>query len=219
MLPFGYVAVIGFLIVGFALFMSVMNYKISDRPSKLIVLLLMLTFVAENTATYFAYKFHNSNIVYGVFNPIQLVVIAFYYYESIKADKKKYSILVVGLVASIIGLLNYFFVQTPNTINNFFLLLESLVVIFFSLYSFYQMLLTDEDLQLTRYVHFWITSILLFFWTSTFLIWGLYDYLTIQLGIGLPIIHNTLLLVNVITYIGFGTVFLLYKKMQTTDGR
>lgn len=86
------------------------------------------------------------------------------------------------------------------------------------MYSFYRMLIVDESLTLTRYSHFWITSILLFFWTATFFIWGLYDYMTITLSVGNGLINDVLLYVNVITYVGFGLVFLFHQKMQPSNG-
>ncbi len=206
--------IIGWIILLYASIAGVYNVRELDKASITLLLLMLVTFVNERLANYCIQKYHNSNVVYGLFNPIQLLFIALYYNLSVDKFKRNNYSLYIGLLATVFGLINYFWIQTPFKMNNFFLILESLIVIALSLFSFYRMLLEDETLILTKYPHFWFTSILLFFWTATFFIWGLYDYMTITLGIGKRLIHSVLLFVNVIHYVGIGTVFILFKKMQ-----
>lgn len=210
--------IIGWVILLYAFFAGLYNYKNIDKASTTLLLLMLVTFINERIANYCIHKYQNSNVVYGLFNPFQLLLISLYYNYSIDKFRSNNVSLYIGLTAFTFGIVNYIWIQTPFKMNNFFLLLESLIVIALSLFSFYRMLLEDESLILTRYPHFWFTSIFLFFWTATFFIWGLYDYMTITLGIGKRLIHTLLLLINVIHYVGIGTVFLLYKKMQSKYG-
>lgn len=207
------------LIMIFAFMSGVYSYRILDVSSKIIILLIALSFINERLANYCISRYNNSNIVYGVFSPIEVLLVCLYYNNSIDKFKNNKLGLYIGVAALLFGLVNYFWIQTPFKMNNFFLLLESLIVIGLSLYSFYRMLLADDSLVLTRFPHFWFTSIFLFFWTATFFIWGLYDYMTITLGVGRALIHSILLLINVLYYVGFGLVFLMYNKMQTVNGR
>lgn len=208
------VSIIGSVIIGYAIIAGIYNFKSLDKASRILLFLMLFTFIIESVADYFIVKYNNSNVVYGLFNPIQLLFIAAYYNYSIEGLKKSKIALLIGGVGTMFGFVNYIWIQTPFKMNNFFLLFESLIVIALSLYAFYKMLLEDEQLVLTKYQHFWLTSIQLFFWTATFFIWGLYNYMTVTLGIGASIIHIVLLSVNVIYYVGMGTVFLMYNKMQ-----
>lgn len=211
--------VVGPLILIFALLSGLITYRYLDKSAKTILVLVALTLLVEQLATFFAYKFHNTNYVYGLFNPIQLYLILLYYNYSIDKFYGNNIAKIIGIICCILGLVNYFFIQSPEKMNNFFLLFESIIVIGFSLYAFYRMLLVDDNLILTHQPHFWITSIFLFFWTITFFIWGLYDYMTITLGVGVWLVHSLLIIANVINYVGFGIVFLCIKKMKNLNGR
>ena len=211
--------VIGPLILLYAILSGLVTYKYLDKSAKIILWLVALTFFVEQLATFFAYKFHNTNYVYGLFNPIQLYLILLYYNYSIDAFIDNNVAKITGVLSCCLGLVNYFIIQSPEKMNNFFLLFESIIVIGFSLYAFYRMLLVDDDLLLTQQPHFWYTSIFLFFWTITFFIWGLYDYMTITLGVGIGLVHSLLIIANVINYVGFGSVFLLTRKMKNANGK
>lgn len=152
--------------------------------------------------------------VYGAFGPIQLLLIALYFNYSVQYFSRTKIGIYVGVIGLILGYGNYFFIQTPYNFNNYFLLLESIIVVSMCLFSFYAMLQSDDDMRLRRNPHFWITAIFLFFWTVTFMFWGLYGFLSQELGVNTLKLHMFLLIVNVCTYVGFGVVFLLYNKMQ-----
>ncbi len=218
-MPYEVTFIIGLVIYLFGICTGIYVYKFLDIKAKILLLLLVVTIIVEITATYCAYVYKNNFYVYGLFNPIQLFMICWYYNEAVYSIGKRKVGLAIGSFAFIVAIVNYFFIQSPSIMNSNFLLLESLIVISLSLYAFYDMLVTDEDKNLLAEPHFWVSSLFMFFWTSTFLSWGVYDYLRLNVKGGTAFIHDLLLVVNVITYLGFGTVFLLYKKMQTAHGR
>ncbi|OSZ79063.1 hypothetical protein CAP35_12675 [Chitinophagaceae bacterium IBVUCB1] len=210
---------IGGIAMLFALLSGLSVFKLLDIPTRVLILYLIITLLNEIIATYCAYTIRNSNVIYGFYNPIEILTISVYFNLTINSFKKNRVGLIIGISAFILGYLNYFLIQSPTKLNNFFLLFEGVVIIFMCLFSFYQMLQSDDDLNLMLYPHFWITSIIMFYWTGTFFIWGTYEYLTMLSDSVKSMLFHILLIVNVITYLGFGTVFLLYKKMQTADGR
>lgn len=218
MIPFEYVDILGNLVVIFAISSGVLRLRKLSLPEKIVLGLIMLSLLVERVATYCIIKIRNSNVVYGAFSPIEVFIIALYFHYSVDVFKKSNVALYIGLSALIFGFVNYFWIQSPFKMNNFFLLLESLIVITLCLYSFYRMLLADDNLVLTKYSHFWITSIFLFFWTATFFIWGLYDYIIVAASAGVGLVNDLLLVVNILTYLAFGFVFLFHKKMQLIDG-
>ena len=85
-----------------------------------------------------------------------------------------------------------------------------------SLFAFFRLLLKNDSLHLYNYPHFWFISIIIFFWSITFLYWGLYDYFNLKLQYAAWEINFAELIVAAITYSSFGCVFLLYPKMQTS---
>lgn len=214
-----FVTVLGIGLFGYGIISGVYNYKYLSTGAKVILLLLIVSVITEQIATYFAYEFHNTYYVYGIYNPIQLVIISWYYNTTIDRFKINNAGIIIGLTGAVFGIINYLFIQSPKVMNSYFLLTECLIVIAYSLYFFYRLLLGDDDIKLFANPNFWFASLFLFYWTGTFLIWGMYDYLRFNVVGSSSLVHILLLIVSVITYIGFGTVFLLYKKMQTTDGR
>lgn len=213
------VDLIGNLILGYGITIGLIKYKCLDKGARIILLLIVVAAIAEQLASYFAYKIRNNYYVYGIYNPIQLVIISWYYNTTIDRFKINNAGIIIGLTGAVFGIINYLFIQSPKVMNSYFLLTECLIIIAYSLYFFYRLLLGDDDIKLFANPNFWFASLFLFYWTGTFLIWGMYDYLRFNVVGSSSLVHILLLIVSVITYIGFGTVFLLYKKIQTTDGR
>lgn len=210
--------VLGGTAMVFAVITSFLIRSKKDISVRVLQLLVISSFINEIVATTYAYKIGNSNIVYGFYSPIELFLISLYFNYSIDGFSRKRLGVIIGSVCLVIGYVNYFIIQSPKQLNNFYLLFESIVVVSFSLYSFYRMLLADDSLILTKYPHFWFTTILFFFWTSTLFLWGTYGYLTKNAGIANNILLNVLLFVNIIYYLGYGFVFLRYKKMKMNNG-
>jgi hypothetical protein len=210
---------LGGIAMFFAVSTSFLVRKENDISIRILMLLVVLATINEVVATIFAYRIGNSNIVYGFYNPVELFLICLYFNYSVDNFKKKRVGYVVGVLCLLIGYINYFVIQSPKELNNFYLLFESLIVVFLCLYSFYRMLLSDDSLILTDSSHFWITTNFLFYWTSTLFLWGTYGYLTKSAGIANSILLNVLLIVNMVTYSGFGVIFISYKKLQNVNGR
>src|SRR5947207_14288343 len=87
----------------------------------------------------------------------------------------------IGISGILFRIINLLFIQNLNTLSSYFLFFEGITVIGMSLFAFFRLLLKHDSLHLTRYHHFWFISILVFFWSATFLIWGLYDYINLKL--------------------------------------
>ncbi|HEY1032783.1 MAG TPA: hypothetical protein VGD89_13480 [Flavipsychrobacter sp.] len=217
MLSYEQSVIVGLVILGYAVICALFKYKQFDKPTRVLAWLMLITLINERVADYYAHNGGNNFISYGVFNPIQLLIIALYFNYSIPFFKSNKIGIYIGIAGCILGFINYYVVQSPAKMNTYFLLAESIIVVAMSLIAFYNMLQSDNDMRLRNNPHFWFTAIFLFFWTATFLFWGLYDFLIEQIKVNAGLLHLSLILINVITYIGFGTVFLLYPKMKTAN--
>src|SRR6202000_1189498 len=108
---------------------------------------------------------------------------------------------------------NIIFIQGIHMLTSYFLVFEGIVIIGMGLFSFFRLLLRDDQLQLYKYPHFWLAATLVFFWSFTFLNWSLYDYFDVRLKKLVPFIYILFSLAGIIFYCGVGCIFLLYPKM------
>lgn len=189
------------------------QFKKVDTASKIIAGLICCALINEGAAAYLARTYHSNLALYTVYSLIEFGLLCWYFNNVIDVFvRNKFGIL-IGIIGVTLGVLNWKF-QPINTFNYNFLLVESLLVIGMCLFGFFRFLLKKDSLTIHRYHHFWFISILLFFWSITFLTWGLYDYINSQLKQSAFAINASLLIVSAITYSCFGVVFLLYPKMK-----
>lgn len=152
-------------------------------------------------------------VIYHVFNPIQFLIISLYFNESIPSFKRKNIGRYIGTIGVIASVLNILFLQPLNTSNYYFLVFESLIIVFMALYSFIEMFL-NENHDLIRNQHFWISFILLSFWSITLTYWAMHEIIDKHAAYFIKYIAYILVSVNILTYLGLGaTLFLTSKKV------
>jgi len=202
----------------FSVLCGIFKFRTVDFPAKILCVLLGVTFLNEITASVFAIKYHNNLSVYSIFNIVQFVLLAAYFNFAIDVFRKSNIGLYIGIAGMAVGILNIVFLEPLGNFNTNFLLFEALCIIAMALFFFFRLLLVNDNFQLHRYPHFWFSVILVFFWSASFLCWGLYDYY-IYLKKGSKIISYSILAINLITYIAIGISFLSYHKMTRADGK
>lgn len=202
-------------IICLASIIGLVHYKIMDRAFQLLVIYMIVTFCSEGIAIYCAYVYKNNLPIYHVYALVQYLLLAAYYIHSLKAlnrRKIKWLILILGVFFTLV---NTSFIQHPlKQLNTNFIVFESFVIILLSLYSFYY-LIDEDNIDVKYNPNFWITSLLLIFWSFTFFYWlvgvALYNSM-----INKPIWLDAMITaINLLTYSGFGIIFLLYPKMKT----
>lgn len=174
-------------------------------------MLLIVTFCAETYAIYSAVKYRNNMVVYHVFNPIQFLIISLYFNESIPSFKRKNIGWYIGILGVIASILNILFFQPLNTSNYYFLVFESLIIVFMALYSFIEMFLNENN-DLIKNQHFWISFILLSFWSITLTYWAMHEIIDKHAAYFINYIAYILVSVNILTYLGLGTTLFLTSK-------
>lgn len=188
---------------------SFVNFRSRDKASKIIVILLGLTFAAEAAAYIAADKLHANMFVYHIFAPIQLFILGKYFDTAV--FKKRKIGLITGIFGVVVAILNTIFLQPFQTLNSNFLLFEGLAIMAMALYAFQKFLINDR-LDIYKYEHFWFILILVFFWSMTYTVWALYAILELKKIFLIPIISLMILVVNIITYFGIGLVLLIFPK-------
>jgi len=201
-------------VLAIAIFCGVKRYKFLDTGSRVITILLFLTLIFEILAVVSGHIYHTNALVYNIFDPIQFFFISLYFNRSVDVFKKNNIAIYIGTVIAIVGLLNVIF-RKRSEMDSTFLLIESFFTIAFALFSLYRQFLFYEQLDVIYYPHFWFSVILLFFWSITFMQWGLYNIILLKYK---NFWHHTWLFIwsiNIITYLSMAFVFIFYKKMHT----
>jgi hypothetical protein len=201
----------------FACICSVYRYNRLDLPSKILCILMSCAFINEGAAYYLAKKYHNNLWLYTIYSFVEFVILCVYFQNVIDVFLKRKIGIYIAAFGIIFGIINVLFLQHIDSFNSYFLLFEGLLVIGMSLFAFFRLLLKHDSLKFYKYPHFWFISILIFFWSITFLSWGLYDYINLELQQSALNINTALAVISAITYTCFGLVFLLYPKMNSIN--
>lgn len=193
---------------------SITRYKVVDTSAKFIVALLLLTSFSETVAYYISITTKNNLFIYHIYSPIQLLLLSIFYNYTITFFKPKNIGLLIGVTGVIASILFSILFQNPtSSLNTYFLVLESLLIIGMTLCYFYDFLNTTHTTKQFTTPNFWIACILLIYWSFTFFRWSV--------GVAIPSIslENTkwinymMYFINMVTYTGFGLVFLFYRKL------
>lgn len=181
-----------------------------DNAGRIVLLLLFVILVDEVIAHRFAQRFKNNMVVYNAYGLVELCLLILYFSfsNSFFGNKKIAYLLLAGGLA--VGIVNFAFFESFKKLNSVYIFFEGFVVIVLALVSFYRLLLFDEELKLYRHPHFWFASVFLFFWSITYLNWGLFPLLRDPGTIGNVIFF--IWIVNIITYGAIGLIFQLYPK-------
>lgn len=194
--------------------LSLWRFQYLDKGGKVIAVLISITCLNEWLAFTAARIFHNNMPVYAVFNLIQLLVLGSYFDRIIDSFRTGSTGLKLALLGVGIGIADIIFIQPLSAFNSYFLLLESIAIISFSLFFFARLMLRKDSESILSNPHFWITCVLTFFWSFTFFYWGLRDYMLSTHPDKFEIAFSLLLGVNILTYACMGVIFLIYPPFQ-----
>ncbi len=189
------------------------RYRLLDRASRVICLLITATFIAESIAFYTGMVYRNNMPVYSIFNILQLMLICLYFNYSIDMFFKRHVGVWLAILVLVLGICNICFLQPLDQFNSYFLIFESVLVIFLCIFAYTRLLFTVEDLRLRAYPHFWFLSIGFAFWSFTLVNWAMYDYFIEQSQGDTHFVNLFIVFVNLLTYSGTGIVFYLYPYM------
>lgn len=197
---------------------GISRYRIIDTPAKIIVILLTLTTISETLAQILSLTIKNNLLVYHIFSPIQFVLLSLFFNYQISFFKKHYIGIVLAVIGLVLSVINSIFIQHPlTTFNSYFLVVESILVIGMTLCYFYDFLNTTHITKQFTTPHFWMACILLLFWSFTFFIWLVGETIPSVTANYVTLIRYMMYTINMITYTGFGVVFLFYKKLQPIE--
>lgn len=203
-----------FLLAGVSI-IGITRYRFIDTPAKIIVVLLILTTISESTAHYLSLTTKNNIFIYHIYSPIQLVLLALFFNRLVSFFRNRNVGVIIGIIGIVYSVVISLFFQKPSTtFNSYFLILESMLIIGMILCYFYDFLNTTHTTKQFTTPHFWMACILLLFWSFTFFIWLVGRTIPSVTANYVTLIRYMMYTINMVTYTGFGLVFLFYKKLQ-----
>jgi hypothetical protein len=193
-------------------------FKKMDKASRIIVLFIVSTFISEAIATFLAVKYHNNIFVFHIYSPIQILLLSLYFNFSIEKFHKKNIGWIVGALIVCFSIINSLFIQNfSKAFNSNILIVGAFVIIAMCLYSFYDLLLGDDVVELLSIKRFWYTALLLTFWSFTFCYWLVWQALFQPTSGNIKWLSVMIWTINVLCYSGFAIVFLSFRKMKKVE--
>jgi len=193
------------------------RYKRFDNATKVLLLLLCITTISEIICLIRVENHKGKAPVYHIYTIIEILLTTAYFLKTIKSYHFSRYMLISATIWPVLGMLNLVYLQPLHKFNSNILMLESICIIAMSLYSLYKILLNDTLHNVLKYPHFWIWSLQLFYWSSSFFFWGYYEVL-MQRGWSLmPSFAKAQAIINILVYFGIGLTFLFYPKSPQTE--
>jgi len=144
------------------------------------LILLMILWLVTTLAAIYSTKYaglKNNLFIFHIFTPLEYVLLALFYRDIIVNSRVKkiisYSIPIFILLAILFSV----FIQKPDTSNSTVIMIESVIVIFLSLFFLREVLLLQHATILYRFPLFWISVGILFYFTGNMIIEGLLNYM------------------------------------------
>jgi hypothetical protein len=200
-----------FLLIAFAV-TGILRWRHLSTADKFLAVLAGLTIVDEAIAFLFHEHNRNNMVVYHIYSPLELLLLSLYFNQSVVALRRWNAGIIVGIAGFVAAAVNAMVFQPTTGMNSNFLLLEGTAIIVFCLLSLHQIVL-DEIHQSYRLAHFWITCLLMIYWSLTFTGWGVYMLVDKQEHLLYSIFYKVLSGANLIMYAGLALIFLFYKML------
>jgi hypothetical protein len=193
-------------------FSSLSVYFQADPPFylKLFPFFLSLTLVIEAIGSYLTNHDRTNIPLYNFFSVFEFVFYFFLLREIISNKRIRKFTLYLFWIYPLLSTINILFVQKISQFHTMTYSLGCLLVVFISIFYFFELFQMKQSIKLSRDPAFWICSGLLFFYSCTFPLFGLLNFLNnaplfIDRNLG-----SILTIMNVLLYLLF-TIALLCR--------
>lgn len=188
--------------------------KDSRRYLRLFPLFLMLTIAVEMGAAWlFAHK-RSTAILYNIFASIEFLFYMYVVREIIKSLRVKKIIFYTACLYLSLGVTNVLFIQKMTSFNSITYAIGCLIISIICFYYFFELFQLPYSVILARQPAFWICAGLLFFYTCSFPIYGLVNFLPPDFVT--KNIQVFIVLLNVFLYSSFTIAFLCRIRVKNS---
>ena len=166
------VVVILLIILGIGILLGLIKWKKSELAFKAIVVLLIITFITDfigGILPYFGYKYNVT--VYKIFDPIQVVLFSYIFYQLYQTPPMKkfalYGCVVTLILLTISTIINI----RPDVDNAIGVTMKCALYILLSLMKFTEMLRIPSEDNIVADPSFWFCSGVFFFFSVNIMQW------------------------------------------------
>ncbi len=157
-----------------------------------------------------------NNLFY--YNPYTILVCCYYFltiYWIIHNKKVKKIIIYILIIYPVIAAVNILFIQKVNSFHTITYSIGGLIIVLLCVYYFFELFQATANVNLLRQPSFWICSGLLFYYSCSFPLYGLNNFL-IQ-SASLTVIKNLIFvfqILDVLLYLSFTIAFLCRLRVR-----
>jgi hypothetical protein len=186
-----------------------------ERYLKYFALFLLVNFILDVATSYSAYFAINNEWLSNLDN---VVIISFYLFllrEIIKSKKAKKVLLIFVLAYPVVSVINIFLLQTFHLLLPMTYTSGCVLIVITSIYYFWEIFQQKYSVNLMREPAFWICSGLLFYFTCTFPLNGLLNFVNALPKVIVQNLFQILILLNIFLYLSFTIAYLCRLKVKS----
>jgi len=175
---------------------------------RLLPLFLLLSILVELTAYYLFLKGKPPITLYNFFSSFEFLFYIFLLREILQTRKAKQIIFHISWLYLVLVILNFLFIQKIAAFKSITYATGCLLIVAICIYYFFELFQLPHSVNLIRQPAFWICSGLLFYYSCSFPIFGLTNFVKAASPLILKNIGNIIVLLNVFLYSSFTIAFL-----------
>jgi hypothetical protein len=200
--------------IAFLSSLTIFFQSAAERYLKYFSFFLFVNLLLDITTGYTAY-YRVNNVFLN--NVASILVISFelFLLRKIVYGKKAKNVMLGFLIAyPVISLINFFLIQTSAVFQSMTYAFGSLLIVTSCIYYFWELFQQRSSVNLIREPAFWICSGLLFYYTCTFPLFGLLNFVSKLPKIIIQNLYQIFILLNVFQYLSFTIAFLCRLKLR-----
>jgi hypothetical protein len=157
----------------------VTTYRENEKYSKWVILLMILWFFTVAVAIYLSEYagFKNNLFVFHISTPLEYAILGMLFRGVLVNTTLKKIIALSIPFFVVLSILFAAFIQKPDANNSDIIIIESVMLIFLSLFFLREVLLLQQVPDLHRFPMFWICVAILFYYIGNLIVEGMLNYL------------------------------------------
>lgn len=192
---------------------ALINYKLLDKPLKIILLFLIVSGVADAIAVILAINHRPNLMIFHIYAIFEFAFISWYYKLQLKNRLAKIIPLLI-IMFTIACIINFVFIQKNIEFNTYTRSLEAIIIIGYNIILFSRQSYIDADYNWSSMSLNWINTGILVYYSSCLLVFTFSNYLLNAGKFINNVIWNTHATITVLQYILFSIGFYKCKKQQ-----
>ena len=178
---------------------------------------LALTCIVELIGAWMSYHSYHNARLYSSFTFFEFVFYQCLFRWELRSPKIKFIITIVLLFYLVCGLLNIFLIQKDD-FQSYNYVLGCIIIVVWSVVYFNSLFRVPENESLVRMPFFWIAIGVMFYYTCTFSIYGLHNFITSTMNYYNRVLTFIEDLLNITLYTLFTIGFLCHIRIPKSLG-